>query len=215
MDLRRSTRLYAVGDTKFVELTGDFLETRAPRSGRDADRYDVAVLPLSDAQIADLGRSRYLGPEDLAPGEPVDVTPVFGSRYLLLGYPASKQPKRIEAELVPVPQRLPGFPRALVEYDARGLEPRHHILFEYKRDEVFNSRGRLTGPKPQGMSGGGAWSVDLYGARRLPHPRLVSILTEYHEAPHHTITSTRVGLCIDAISDHFPALRPLLPKPSH
>ncbi len=109
---------------------------------------------------------------------------------------------------------LSAYPSSASVYADRRFDPRHHMLLEYERETMFNPRGRTTGPRPHGMSGGGAWTIDLLGFRRLDRPRLVSILIEYHGAPHHAIISTRVGLCIDVIGDHFPELTPLLPKPS-
>lgn len=215
MDRRRNTTLYVGGEPRMVELSGEYRTTRVPGSNsRKADRTDLGVLPLSDAQVSGLGSVGLVELRDLDPEEVVDPTPVTGTRYIVSGFPVSKQSRLATSELKAKSVWLPLVPQDVREYQP-GLDERHHIVLEFDRTNMVGPTGTVTAPDPHGMSGGPVWSVDLYGLGRVPdRPRLVGIGIEYHKAPINTIVCARIGLCIDAISDLRPALRSLLPQPT-
>jgi hypothetical protein len=214
MDFRsEKNELFAAGASMMVPLSGDYLATPAPLSVRDKDRVDLAVIPLSAEQVTRFGPVPYLGPDDLGTAETVDPSPLVGTRYLALGFVRSRQPKLDGNELEPLRQSAALEPRPVTDYAVQGLDPKHHILFEFRRDEMLGPQGTWTAAVPHGMSGGGIWTLDPLNRRPSERNRIVSIFIEYHRAPLHTITSTRVGVFLEAISNTFPALRPILERP--
>jgi hypothetical protein len=213
LDHAEDGHLFAGGDRTFVDLGGEQLATRRPESGRDDDPFDLAIFPLDATQVSQLGDSLFLGPQDLAPAERPDFTPVRGSKYLVLGYPRTAQPRRQAGpDLGAFPGHLALTPRPLADYGPRELAPHHHLLLDFERDNMVSQRGQVTGRHPRGMSGGGIWDVDLFGLRAGHRERLVAVMTEYREDDE-TVIGSRIGLCIDALRDRYPELDAVLPRP--
>jgi hypothetical protein len=213
LDLTAKADVY-IGGTRLLALGGRYITSPLPRDGqRDNDRIDIAIFPLTPEQVAALGDAVFVEVGATAPGHVTDPTPRSGSYYLVAGYPLSKQPKTIPDTILKAqPVYLAAKALPAENISEMGLDPRNHILLEFDREAVWAPGGTRTAPAPTGMSGGGIWVVD---GLLTPTPKpevLVAIATEW-DRDAKTILGTRIGLCFDAIGDHHPGLKPLLPVP--
>lgn len=210
MDQARG-KMHIGGESRIVSVAGHYSHTLPPdgSTSRAGDRFDLALVPLADREMEGLRDCRFLGVDELEPRELVDLRPVVGSKYLLLGYPCSKQRVR---DGVPhlEPLRFVGRARPLSEYRVRGWDPRRHLLIEYDRKRAWNLAGRVTLPKPYGLSGGGLFRVRGWVGEEPEQETLVAIAIEYAGAAGKTVIGTRISVCLEGIAQRYPHLQPWL-----
>lgn len=197
------------GAKKIVDIGGEFYRTSPPPTG-GSDLFDLAVFPLSSAQVAELGPSRFINLTEMDLNERTDYRPIVRSCYLPLGYPARKQPRLRDGEMLAIPMMpiLHGAdPR---KYDELGFSPDTHLLLEFARRRMRRGTCEVTAPIPRGASGGGIWCIPRLASLAPGPARLVAILIEYHERHHQTLVGVRVGACLAMIAQRFPDLAPLI-----
>ncbi len=196
------------GAEKIIDIGGEFYRT-APPTG-SSDLFDLAVFPLSTTHVAELGRSRFIDLAEMDPNERTDYRPRVGSCYLPLGYPAKKQPRLRDGQMVAVPM-MPVLKAADPQkYDELGFSRDSHLLLEFERRRMRRGTAEITAPMPKGLSGGGIWCIPGLATLAPGPARLVAIFTEYHERHHQTVVGARVGACLALIAQRFPDLAPLL-----
>jgi hypothetical protein len=196
-----------------VAIGGAWRHSQVPSSGRAEDVIDLAVLALPDYQVDSLG-AQFLTLGETDPEHQPDPTPISGTYYLVVGFPASRQstwlregtllPRQIYLTLKPGPEAGTIHPNYRSDWN---------LTLDFDKEQGAGSGGRKQAmPDPVGMSGGGIWAANgLLG----PDPRaerLVAIATTWHRNAN-VIIGTRIGLCFDAIAHLVPAIGHLLPWP--
>lgn len=205
--LESDTELAFLGSPGVVELSGEYFRTPMPLEGRSADRVDLAFIELSREQRNKLGDIRAIQPGDLLMDHVPDRRPILRSKYLMLGYPVTQQPRQI-VDGAYVPISLSGIlheTRDLALYAMLGVEQATHLILHFNRAEFANADGAVFAPHPRGASGGGIWILDgmMDSAVPAPRPRLVAIAIEY-EKKHHCVVGTRIRPLIDQIRVRTP-----------
>jgi hypothetical protein len=181
-DERRKTPLFIPAKKGFVNLFGLFIESPMPTSGsRSDDKRDVAVLKLSPDLVARVhDHLLFLEHHDC---DLADVTKA-NDVYTIIGYPAKKS--GIDGNAVITDQfSLSGDGVMDKRFEELGLDPQRHVIVQHRKKRAihYSNMLRWRPPHPQGMSGGGifAWDKALPEMSALRQPKLVAILTEYHE----------------------------------
>lgn len=206
-DQRCLGRLSIPGRAGDVGLSGYYSGMRLPPSGdRTDDRYDIAYVRLEEKTVQMLHPAlSFLTWED------VDVfdTSVEGDAYSFIGYPYRKSHvavKTISTEL----GSFSGEGAKLADYSRLRYKPQHHILIRFRRHKALNygTGQRQTAVHPEGLSGGAVVAWDKYMEEKTtlpPPPKLVGILTTYHQAQHH-LAATRINCFLECIWKNNPDL---------
>jgi hypothetical protein len=205
-DERKTNTLLVPAKEGFVNLYGLFLETPLPPTGRRLDdSHDVAVVRLDENLTARLH-------EDLVFLEHGDCeladTTTAGDVYTIIGYPARKS--GTDGHSVFTEQfSLSGEGVTDARLQQLKLDPKRHLVVQYRFKRAVNystmRKGQL--PHPEGMSGCGifAWDKRLPELSALSQPKLVGILTEYHQSKN-VFVGTRLSSHIMAIHKSDPSL---------
>jgi hypothetical protein len=180
---------------------------RLPSSGnRRDDRYDIAYIRLLPETVEALHATLiFLEWSDLD----VFDTSLEKDAYSFMGYPVRNSDVRGETIITPLAS-FSGDAAARNEYKRLGYNPQHHILIRFRRHKTVNYRAgmRQTAAHPEGLSGGPvvAWDKYIDQKERLPPPpKLVGILTTYHESAHHLV-ATRINCFVECIWKNNPEL---------
>ncbi len=171
-----SVPLFTIGSGKPRVLLGKRIAW-AYRRGETPD-IDIAAIELGQEETDDLRQEyQFTTPADSAQTKP--KTP--GVHYLLAGYPAARN--RVTR------RNLPSLATHLMTGDIREVTDLHrsdknddvHFSLVFPSSTIPSADGGIFRiPKPQGMSGGGVWRLDVDTRRMLAStPLLVGIGIEY------------------------------------
>jgi hypothetical protein len=198
------------GKEGLTGVKGEYFITPLPESGaRRDDLLDLGFLPLSSGSELSLNDSMiFLDHRDC---DAMDET-AEEDAYTVIGYQADLSDVGDEI----VQSRISRIGCSGVQdhrYEKLGLDPRTHLLLQYRMKKGVIYRTLSPGKKHnfEGISGGGvfAWSKDLPNPHAMDQPLLVGIVTDY--SPHHNVfVATRLGVLLAGIQKRFPHL-PLSP----
>lgn len=203
-----------LGEPDMLDLSATRVyRTVAPAENRDADRIDVGFVELSDAQVATLGNVRFLTPDDLDVTDAPSYFTYVRTKYLLLGYPASKQGKlRADLEVDPQPLAYAAQAADPSLYKSLETDPDRHLLLPFDQKAVISTEGRATAPKLDGMSGCGVWRFDSLHALPGGRDQLVGLFIEWHRGSRKVLVATRIDQCLEGVRHSVPELEHLLPR---
>lgn len=204
MDIAKGD-LHIGGESQIVDISGEYSETGDPAT-RDSDKFDLAILPLSQAHVSQLRDARFLSLDDLEPFETVDHRPVIGSKYLLLGFPATKQSVTRDGNVRVDPLRFVAQARPTTEYEIHGRDPSHHLLLEYNKKRGRAITGQVTLPDPYGVSGGGVFRVRGWAGEEAERETLVAIPTHYTGRVGKSVICTRIAEVLRGVMKRYPHL---------
>lgn len=208
---RHKHALFAPSKDGFTNIFGRFLETALPKSGsRHDDTIDVGCVRLDPKVVGNLHSDfQFLDATDC---DLHDVT-APGDMYTVIGWPARKS-KRDGASLYTEMFSLSGDGVMDFRFERLNRSPLTHLLVQhrFKRSTNFSNMLRTQPPHPEGMSGCGifAWPKDLRDMKSLAQPKLVSILTEYHQE-HNVFVGTRLSVHLNIIHRSDSSL-PIVPQ---
>lgn len=194
------------GLESLVEIHGSYSTTPLPNSGsRKDDHFDMGYFHLNAEQRSDIDNSLlFLDERDC---EPMDVTS-DGDAYTLIGY----QSELSETTGTKAQTEISRISCSGVHdhrYEKLGLDPRRHILIQYRMKKGMSYKTMIQGKKHDfgGMSGGGvfAWSKDFPDPKAIAQPHLVGIITGY-SSYHNVFIATRLHHVLSAIHNEFPHL---------
>jgi hypothetical protein len=209
MDIAQD-QFYVGAEETIVGISGRFTATVAPNGNRNDDHLDLAVLPLAEHEVRDLRSCRFLSLDELEPLERPDHRPVVGSKYLLVGYPCSKQKIGADGILNVAPMRFVANARPAAEYCAPWV-PQDHVMIEFDKKTSWGVGGKITPPDPYGVSGGGIFRVrGLLGGGRQSE-RLVAIPIVYTGKSGKSVIGTRISAVLSHIAAEYPMLARFVP----
>lgn len=199
------------GQQSLVAMSGGYSVSQLPETGsRNDDKIDVGYFPLDSSFAHSLDDSLIF--LDGFDSDPMDETQ-HNDTYTIIGYQASlssSEGKTVSCEI----SRVTCDGVLDHRYGKLGLNPKHHILLQYRMQKGISYETMIQGKKHvfDGMSGGGvfAWSKDLPNPHYFAQPKLCGIVTGYN--PHHNVfIATRLGHVLSAILNEFPDL-PIFPS---
>ena len=204
--------LYAGGETELIQIGGKWVHSRVPPKGREHDHIDLALLQLDDPTVQRLG-VKCVFAHEADPAYRPDPRPGVGTYYVCVGFPQGRQSTRVrDGMLAPKQLYLALKPGPSADDLGQPYKDLHNLVFEFDKKEARAGGQIVTAPDPRGMSGSGVWACDgLVGPAPAP-ARLVGVSTTWLRKKQ-AIVATRIGLCFDALSAHFPELSQELPKP--
>ena len=143
-------------ERSLVRLEGQFFSTTAPAGVREKDHYDFSFLRLSTEQVAALGSDvRFIAHTDVSQNRGT----LPGRRFLMLGYPVSKNKKSVsrpKRAIKPALSSYQGFhleaPDLLKKLGLSGVDHltiKHEArsaLFDGTTDNSIHPRGNSGGP---------------------------------------------------------------------
>lgn len=195
-----------------LELPQPFQTTVPPNGKRSDDHLDFAFVRLSDSLADEIAKGRYFLPFEL-----IDANDSFKprTRYLFSGFPSSREKTDYKRKKVkPSRFSFTGVAVPITRMSLLGLHVDAHIVVEFERDNVMDSKGQTARfPSPKGMSGGAVWHGDgdfrlwLYD---LP-AKLVGIGIENPENKN-VLVAVRIHLVLAAISKVYPDIEKFVPK---
>jgi hypothetical protein len=160
---RQAVPLFTWGSEGPVALVGTRLAWDY-RQGSDPD-LDIALM----SEPADVGQIKAKTP---------------GVHYMITGYPHARNRIRPPDFSLPAlaTYLVTGDIRSTTELGLRDKSDADHFAIYYKLGEVATPSGAIfRTPRPQGMSGGGVWQLDIDVRTGLAStPLLVGIVIEYH-----------------------------------
>lgn len=185
-------------------LLGTVVKSDSPNGCRSSDRIDLGAIRLDPASMSDLSDEIcFLTLEDIdfssLPIE--DPLAIFG----LLGYPSRRTSRTRNSIRVRV-AAYKGLRMSPGKYFSVCARDDWHLLISFQRKmAVSKAQPGSHPPKPEGMSGGGAF---LFGgssgaAPEAIKPYLAGIITDYDDG-RGVFICTRIRLMIDLICRGFP-----------
>ncbi len=189
----------------FAQIHGLFAGSQLPDSGsRKDDRYDIAYARLEPDTVSSL-HDDFLFLEQFD----CDTFDEVASKdaYTMIGWPtrrANKKGNALESEIV----FISGEGITDQRYEHLKCDRIHHLLVQHRRNRSVRYSTMLGTqlPLPEGMSGGVfAWSKELPKLSALVQPKLVAIVTEYHQS-HNVFLATRLACYLMAIKKNEPSL---------
>lgn len=152
---------------------------------------DVAVLPLRRSELVAFDGSVFLGAADIDEHHEVKQS-LDGNSHFVIGYSASRSQVRVShvgRNVHQVSFQFTGLVEPPETYAKESLDPAGHLIIEFDRDKLRFKGQTVTGPKVQGVSGGGIFHLaDRSGD---PPVKLVAIATE-HRRQSRLIVGTRI-----------------------
>jgi hypothetical protein len=100
-------------------------------------------------------------------------------------------------------------------YESLGLSPITHFaaVFDRRRLKMAGVNGTVTGPLPQGMSGGPVWRFTSGAGEQPAKLRVVGLGVKYHKAQR-VLVAVRMPFVVASIRHLYPELSSALPLPS-
>jgi hypothetical protein len=205
--------LYAGGEAEVVQIGGKWVHSRVPPKGRENDHIDLALLQLEDATVKRLGL-KYVPLNETDPAYLPDPRPAIGTYYVCVGFPQGRQSTWVKDGMLS-PRQLclalkPGPSPEMLGQPYNHIE---NLALEFDKKSAMQDGRAITAPDPVGMSGGGVWACHGLVGPAPARARLVGISTTWLRKKE-AIVATRIGLCFDALAEHFPEIADELPKPT-
>lgn len=201
LDMIEGRTLLLASSTSLVRVLENRF-TSAPLSGsREYDPYDIGFVRLSDETVRELDGVRFL---TMAETDATD-TSSENEFFQFFGWPIRKgklQSGEHHAVLEPLPFASIGAPRAT--YEELGLDPRWHLVMDFRRKRVMSESGIKAVVKPNGVSGGAMWKLDALKKRESTN-RVVAILHQ-HDPYRNVMIGTRIRFHLTLIGRTFPDL---------
>jgi hypothetical protein len=194
--------VYVGTNTSWIELPHPFYKTNPPRGkDRRSDQLDFAFAPVRDQAAESLDGCHFLDASETSPDEHVIFTPPHRSKYTVFGYPLNRfdmsYPTRTS---YPKNIAFTGAIASRDEYKTLGLTVDGHIVIECDQDRVSSKKGVHSGPKLDGVSGGGIFRMpSLETIGNVARPRLAGVVIE-HDRRHRLLVATRLGTILAAIN---------------
>lgn len=207
---RQPVPLFTWADTGPIALR-EFRIAWDHQQGRTLDA-DVALIALSDDDTTTLRRSYCFSDSDS-----VSTTKhkAPGVHYLIAGYPFSRN-RITTTDLSPpalATHLITGHIESVRVANTRDKADDHHFALAFPRTPITTVNGRTFRiPKPQGMSGGGIWRLDINTATRMAStPQLVGVGIEYHVTKKaRAFIGTRVQLALSLAPDLHSHMRSIV-----
>lgn len=175
-----------------------------PASGRrEDDDIDLGFWVLAPGVAAKVVSADTLRLNDLDFANPEEID--RDAQYLLHGFPASRQPRRIrngEFEASTLPFLTSELSDAAYAAAAKNRE--HHLMVNYSKDEVYREGERVTGSDLAGMSGGAIWRLSGTSDVRIGSPVLSAITVSWRRADPRAVVGTRITKWFVGAATHFP-----------
>lgn len=208
---RAGGQVYVGGESRIVGISGQYSRTLGSGAG-SADPFDLAVLPLRDSEISELRDCRFLNLEDCEIGERAIVGRPGSSKYLLLGYPFSKQKGLRDDTVLLDSMKLLAEACPDSEYTRFGKNPAGHLMIGFDKKRSANLNGVVTPPDPYGVSGGGIFRLRGWTGEEAETETLVAIAIEWTRRAGKSIIGTRIDVCLDGIRRRYPLLAPWIDR---
>jgi hypothetical protein len=192
-------RIATVGRDSLVEVGRRRIGYRSvPEKPVDTD---LAVIELGDAEASELsGRFSFSSRADLDEVGPDDRF----AFHCLVGYPASQnrpKPTSIKQLVAKVSYVAINKLADEVQPYGRAKDSRVHFAFGSRRTMVNAELTPITPPKPNGMSGGGVWRINVdQFTGTLGAPKLVGIGIE-HNRRDNVFIATRIRFVLPLLRD--------------
>jgi hypothetical protein len=146
-----------------------------------------------------------------AEGTDVDDKQLIGrsrmTNYLVLGFMASRTKiDRVTKHANAAMFILTSVAVPPDAYEKLGVDDEGHLVLEFDQRQANTPVGQQTAPNPQGISGGGVWSLCEGADHGGYEPRLVAITIERHRHPVKAIVGTRLAMFFEVIRSKYPEL---------
>lgn len=209
LEWRRTHALHLPGDKVLVPLGGQVLTTTTyDKDGKPDFGYDIGCVVLKTPTT--VPGCTVLSPASLD----VDDLPARQTMYGFTGFPETQnraKPGRKFQQSSVIYGAIPGKSEL---YKSLGFHPITHFIVEFEREKVISrERKIITGPKPNGISGGPVWRLGHFAQieRGAAIPRVIGIGIEWHQKEK-CLVGVRMSLVIGAIAGSFSKYQTLLPS---
>lgn len=197
LDIQKDHPLFFYTGSREIRRLDGISRSTVHESGRRADMLDVGVVMLSNIASPPYPNVRKGAIEItmLAPGRPR-----YGSTYLLLGFPSTKNKfNRVTGEVASKGFAWEGRSAPPDTYQRIGISEKLHLAIAFDSRVGVRADGTsVVFPKPQGMSGAPIWQ--LYTDDDMGHACfVVTAIAHTHRKQHGAIVCTDVRVACDLI----------------
>lgn len=213
LDNRSWTNLYIGSGNEVVPLQGTYGKTLLPDTGnRNQDRIDIGLVHLSEETVQNMQEDEFLTLDDTYNLNSATTT----GHFVFTGYPQSRHKSAIKgSEAEATPYSFVVDPAPLADYQNAALNPRISLLLRFDKKNLWRPSGRVVGPNPTGISGGGVWFLNNAFTTTQLKPLLVAIAIQWWEKlgkkkPPKRILATKLHIAFSVLWSRFPELRPHL-----
>jgi hypothetical protein len=179
----------------YQPLVGKTIRTIGASSVYHDDKIDIAVIKLNKKLVNQIS-SHYA----FLDGQHIEIGHNIAEKmaYIMIGYPKGKTKRNPKEKITKCnPFTYHTTPKSQQSFKDLGYNPLHHILVEYDINNLNTQKGsgKMSGPKPRGMSGGALFHVPFKGIESH-YPKimfyLVGILRYFHLNDKKVIVATRI-----------------------
>ncbi|MDW9381939.1 hypothetical protein [Chryseobacterium sp. JV558] len=188
-----------------VKLGGEWTFNNLDKNQkRKDDKIDIAILKLDDESVDYIKRQySFINQNQLGINHEIKNLPY----YTAIGFPASKNRfNKYKGELKSSPFIYNTVPADEKKYKDLNCKEYENLILTYEKKRVIDNqtKRKITGPDPYGISGGGVWFVptQLVNETDIVDKKLVSILTEWSSEKNIWI-STRIDLFTEVIRQKY------------
>ena len=205
--------LYVGTPRQLVEAPGERFYTKPPLGFRSSDRIDVGFVPLERSTVAEMSDCRFLSTDEIDVDDLADYKPVFGSKYLAMGYPhmlvtLPKERNTFAARLI----SWTGKPRTVATFPELKLLEASHVMLDFDAERIGHELALKAPFDPTGMSGGALFRFGSLVRGSSTDDKLVGIIVEKHLDKYGCILASRLSFVIEGIRAKFPDLDQFLPQ---
>ncbi len=203
-----------IGDTSgLVGLDGEQTTTKMPSSGkREDDKIDVGLVKLSASAREQLTDIAVLAVSDMDANETTVHRTPLRTHYLVMGFPASQANPSRSGNLVATKTFIyTATPTARDIYKKLSFAEETHVIVDFDKNRTMNMEGQHVAPDPNGVSGGGIWTLGESFDIAAQHLKLIGIGIEWPREKAKVLVGTRVPLFFEVLRKTYPDLSTIVP----
>lgn len=179
-----------------------FRSPMPPSGQREHDRVDLAFWVLEPTRHALVPSADSLDVSRLE-RTPCDDPQAF---YLVLGYPASRQPRRMLSNQEYASKAFPFITSECgdADYVSAALDRTNSLFLHYRKDDTFVRQEKQEGPDLFGVSGGPIFRISGEPNVRIFEPPVAAFAIAWRKGDPLGLVTTRASVLIDAIAHSIP-----------
>jgi hypothetical protein len=168
-----------------------------PSGQREHDQVDLAFWVLEPTRHALVPSAESLAISRLERSPCADAQ----AFYLVLGYPASRQPRRMLSAQEYAAKTFPFITSECgdAEYAGAALDRANSLLLRYRKDDTFVGQVKQEGPDLFGVSGGPVFRISGEPNVRIFEPPVAAFAIAWRRGDPLGLLTTRASVLIDAI----------------
>ncbi|WP_396215491.1 hypothetical protein [Gemmatimonas sp.] len=175
-----------------------------PSGQREHDQVDLAFWVLEPTRHA------LVPSADSVPISRLERSPCADAQafYLVMGYPASRQPRRMLSAQEYAAKTFPFITSECgdADYASAALDRTSSLFLRYRKDDTFVRQVRQEGPDLFGVSGGPVFRISGEPNARIFEPPIAAFAIAWRKGNPLGLVTTRSSVLVDALARELPLI---------